>query len=199
MVVPAEYKYIRIELKGASVGRKKTIDREALLDVAEGIVNRQGAAALTIDAVAKAAGITKGGVQYSFGSKDDLINAMFERWGKGYTEQFQRIAGDDPDPLTAVRAHVEATRASDSDADAKAASLMAALLQTPEHLASTRAWYQARLAGLDTSSEAGRRARLAFFATEGIFALRFFRLMEISEEEWRDVLGDIAALVRADS
>ena len=115
------------------MGRKKTIDREALLDVAEGIVNRQGAAALTIDAVAKAAGITKGGVQYSFGSKDDLINAMFERWGKGYTEQFQRIAGDDPDPLTAVRAHVEATRASDSDADAKAASLMAALLQTPEH------------------------------------------------------------------
>ncbi|HAR05396.1 MAG TPA: TetR family transcriptional regulator, partial [Pseudomonas sp.] len=53
--------------------------------------------------------------------------------------------------------------------------------------------------GLDTSSEAGRRARLAFFATEGIFTLRFFRLMEISEEEWRDVLGDIAALVRADS
>ncbi len=98
-----------------------------------------------------------------------------------------------------MRAHVEATRASDSDADAKAASLMAALLQTPEHLASTRAWYQARLAGLDTSSEAGRRARLAFFATEGIFTLRFFRLMEISEEEWRDVLGDIAALVRADS
>lgn len=55
--VAAEYKYIRIELKGARVGRKKTIDREALLDVAEGIVNRQGAAALTIDAVAKAAGV----------------------------------------------------------------------------------------------------------------------------------------------
>ncbi len=197
--VAAEYKYIRIELKGARVGRKKTIDREALLDVAEGIVNRQGAAALTIDAVAKAAGITKGGVQYSFGSKDDLINAMFKRWGKGYTEQFQRIAGDAPDALTAVRAHVEATRASDSGSHAKAASLMAALLQTPEHLVSTQAWYQERLAGLDTSTEEGRRARLAFFATEGIFTLRFFRLMDIGEEEWADVMSDIAALVRSDS
>ena len=82
---------------------------------------------------------------------------MFERWGKGYTEQFQRIAGDDPDPLTAVRAHVEATRASDSDADAKAASLMAALLQTPEHLASTRAWYQARPASIRPARRAGGR------------------------------------------
>lgn len=181
------------------MGRKRTIDREVLLDVAEGIVNRQGAAALTIDAVAKAAGITKGGVQYSFGTKDELINAMFERWGRGYTEQFQRIAGDNPDPLTAVRAHVEATRGSDSGSHAKAASLLAALLQTPEHLQSTQAWYRERLAGLDTSTEEGRRARVAFFAAEGIFALRFFRLMEIGEEEWMDVMSDIAAMARPDS
>ncbi|MFC3607252.1 TetR/AcrR family transcriptional regulator [Stutzerimonas tarimensis] len=177
------------------MGRKPTIDREALLDVAEGIVNRQGAAALTIDALAKAAGITKGGVQYSFGTKDELINAMFERWGKGYTELFRRIAGDDPDPLTSVRAHVEATRASDTGSHAKAASLMAALLQTPEHLESTQAWYRERLAGLDTSTEEGRRARLAFYATEGIFTLRFFRLMEIDEQEWAAVLADIAELI----
>lgn len=181
------------------MGRKRTIDREVLLDVAEGIVNRRGAAALTIDAVAKAAGVTKGGVQYSFGTKDELINAMFERWGKGYTEQFQRIAGDQPDPLRAVRAHVEATRASDSVSHAKAASLMAALLQTPELLQSTQAWYRDRIAGLDTATEEGRRARLAFFATEGVFTLRFFRLMEIGEEEWAQIMNDIAATIRSDS
>jgi len=125
---------------------------------------------------------------------------MFERWGKGYTEQFQRIAGDQPDPLTAVRAHVEATRISDTASHAKAASLMAALLQTPEHLLSTQAWYQERLAGLDTSTEEGRRARLAFFATEGIFHPALFcGLMDIDEGEWADVMSDIAALVRLDS
>ena len=40
---------------------------------------------------------------------------------------------------------------------------------------------------------------VAFFAAEGIFALRFFRLMEIGEEEWTDVMSDIAAVVRPDS
>lgn len=177
------------------MGRKKIIDRDALLDAAEEIVKTQGAAALTIDALAKAAGITKGGVQYSFGTKDALIDAMFERWGKSYAEQFDRIAGENPDPVTAVRAHVEATRQSDASSNAKAASLMAALLQTPEHLESTRHWYRDRLANLDTSMEEGRRARLAFFATEGAFALRFFGLMEIGEDEWADVMADIAATI----
>lgn len=63
------------------MGRQRTIDRDKVLDAAENIVLNQGAAALTIDAVAKSMGISKGGVQYCFGNKDALIDAMFERWG----------------------------------------------------------------------------------------------------------------------
>jgi AcrR family transcriptional regulator len=177
------------------MGRRKLIDREALLDAAEEIVRTRGAAALTIDAVAKALGITKGGVQYSFGTKDALIEAMFERWGTSYALQFQEIAGADPDPLTAVRAHVEATRRSDVPSNSKAASLMAGLLQAPEHLESTREWYRSRIAGLDTTTEEGRRARLAFLATEGAFALRFFGLLAMDEEEWASIFDDIASIL----
>lgn len=63
------------------MGRQRSIDRDKVLDTAEEIVATQGAAGLTIDAVAKAMGISKGGVQYCFGSKDALIDAMFDRWG----------------------------------------------------------------------------------------------------------------------
>ncbi|OTA15599.1 TetR family transcriptional regulator [Xenorhabdus vietnamensis] len=174
-------------------GRRKTIDREVLLDAAEQIVTTHGAAALTIDALAKAVGITKGGVQYSFGTKDALIDAMFDRWGVSYDEQFQKIAGGDPHPLTTVRAHIEATRCSDEASIAKAAGLLAALLQTPEHLESTRSWYRQRIAGLDTTTEEGRQARLAFLATEGAFVLRFFGLMDMTEDEWGDIFNDILA------
>lgn len=48
------------------MGRRKTIDREVLLDAAEHIVTTHGAAALTIDALAKAVGITKGGSAIQF-------------------------------------------------------------------------------------------------------------------------------------
>ncbi|MDX7986144.1 TetR/AcrR family transcriptional regulator [Xenorhabdus sp. 12] len=177
------------------MGRRKTIDREVLLDAAEQIVTTQGAAALTIDAVAKAVGITKGGVQYNFGTKDALIDAMFERWGESYDQQFQKIAGENPNPLTAMHAHVEATRQSDAASTAKAAGLMAALLQTPERLKSTKAWYQERMAGLDMATVEGRQARLAFLATEGAFILRFFGLMEMNEDEWEGIFDDISTLM----
>lgn len=72
---------------------------------------------------------------------------------------------------------------------------MAALLQTPEHLAATREWYRERLEGLDTTSEKGRRARLAFLACEGAFMLRFLRFMEIGGAEWDEIFHDIDALL----
>ena len=43
---------------------------------AEAIVVSKGAAALTIDALAKAMNISKGGVQYAFTSKDVLVSAQ---------------------------------------------------------------------------------------------------------------------------
>ncbi|MFT9215294.1 MAG: TetR/AcrR family transcriptional regulator, partial [Acetobacter malorum] len=57
------------------MARPRTINRERVMECAEQLVQRDGAIALTLDAVAREAGITKGGLQYCFGSKDDLITA----------------------------------------------------------------------------------------------------------------------------
>src|SRR5690606_6159457 len=142
---------------------------------------------------AKAAGITKGGVQYCFANKDALIDALFERWGAAYDRIFAQVAGPEGSPLDKVRAHVAATRRVD-EASAKSASLLAALAQTPEHLASTRLWYRERIAKLDASTPQGRRARLAFLATEGAFMLRFFGFMDIDEAEWESMFEDLQQL-----
>ena len=177
------------------MGRRRTIDRDQLLDAAEAVIGREGAAGLTIDAVAKEMGITKGGVQYCFGTKDALIDAIFERWGKAYDSLFEAVAGKQPTPLTRVRAHAEATQRSDELSSSKAAALMAALIQTPEHLEGSNQWYRSRLEGLDLSAPEGRRARLAFLAVEGAFMLRYFRLMDIDQEEWDSMLDDVRALL----
>lgn len=177
------------------MGRRRTIDRDQLLDAAEAVIAREGAAGLTIDAVAKEMGITKGGVQYCFGTKDALIDAIFERWGKAYDSLFEAVAGKQPTPLTRVRAHAEATQRSDELSSSKAAALMAALIQTPEHLEGSNQWYRSRLEGLDLSAPEGRRARLAFLAVEGAFMLRYFRLMDIGQEEWDSMLDDVRALL----
>lgn len=77
----------------------------------------------------------------------------------------------------------------------KAARLMAGLMQTPGHLASTQGWYRERLAGLDAGSPEGRQSRLAFFACEGAFLLHFLRFMPQQDAERQGVFADIARLL----
>jgi hypothetical protein len=111
---------------------------------------------------------------------------------------FDSIAGSDPTPVTIVQAHMQATRSSDQASSAKAAGLMATLIQTPEHLDSTREWYRSRIAGLDLNTEQGKKARLAFLATEGAFMLRFFGFMDIDQPEWDDMFADMQKWVLND-
>ncbi|HEF8772697.1 TetR/AcrR family transcriptional regulator [Providencia manganoxydans] len=174
------------------MGRQRTIDRDKVLDAAEDIVIKQGAAALTIDAVAKSMGISKGGVQYCFGNKEALIDAMFDRWSYSYDQIFNREIEKDDSPENRINAHRLATYEHDKTAIAKGAALMASLLQTPEYLESTRTWYRDRLRNLDTSTDQGKRARLMFLATEGAFILRYFGLMDIDDNEWQEMFRDMS-------
>ncbi|OJH36906.1 TetR/AcrR family transcriptional regulator [Cystobacter ferrugineus] len=177
------------------MGRRPAIDRDKVLDIAESILLTAGTASLTIDAVAKAAGISKGGVQSCFGTKNELIAAMMERWAREYDAQVMAAVGPSPGPVEAVRGHVHATMEMDEESNARAAGMMAALIEASEHIASTRAWYRDRFGGLDLQSEEGRRARLAFLATEGAFMLRAFGFIRPSEEEWRGLNEDLLALL----
>jgi len=167
------------------VGRKQTIDREAVLDAAESVVSTQGAAGLTIDAVAKAAGITKGGVQSCFGNKETMIEAMFVRWGARYDRQISALAGESPDPLNALRAHLETTVSDKDNSSSRSAVLLSALLQSPDYLGWVRDWYvQREKEFMAPNDEADDLRRVAFLATEGLFFLRHFKLMELDTAEW---------------
>jgi AcrR family transcriptional regulator len=55
------------------------VRRDELLDAAECLLEDQGAHALTLAAVAKRAGCSKGGLLYHFASKEALVKAMVER------------------------------------------------------------------------------------------------------------------------
>lgn len=61
------------------MGRKRVIDQQAVLDAAERVVGRDGAANLTIDAVAREAGINKASVLYDHKSKQALVEAVVDR------------------------------------------------------------------------------------------------------------------------
>ena len=179
-------------------GRPRSIDRDRVLDAAEAIVAADGAAGLTFDAVARAAGITKGGVQYCFGTKENLIRSMIERWGNTFEAEVMAHAGEDRSPQSVIRGHLLATRDSDEAEYSRSAVMMTALLQSPEQVAASRAWYTRRLAGLDMDKAKDRQAALAFLAGEGAFLLKAFGLIDLSEAQWSTLFADMLALAGED-
>jgi AcrR family transcriptional regulator len=84
--------------------------RDRLLDAAEAIVARDGVTALTFDAVAATAQVSKGTALYHFGCKEDLTTAMIERFVARFdTAWADAIHEDDADLGRKIRAYVTAT------------------------------------------------------------------------------------------
>lgn len=76
---------------------RKRVGRDAILDAAQQIAVQRGAGRLTLDEVARASGLSKGGLLYHFPGKEALLQAMLERLiGQTNTvrEQQEALLGD---------------------------------------------------------------------------------------------------------
>ncbi len=178
------------------MGRKQTIDRGALLDAAERVVLGEGAGQLTMDAVAREAGVSKGGVLYAFPSKDALIDALISRVFASMdriVEDFIARMGDSSQNW--VEAHVLASRNAETLITERSVALITNFMRSPEYRKGAREYYAAILNRLDLTTPAGRKARLAILACEGAMLLRGFDFHPISAEDWKAIHDDIRAIL----
>ncbi|WP_185640428.1 TetR/AcrR family transcriptional regulator [Burkholderia stagnalis] len=96
----------------AGVRRKKAPEqvRARLLVAASEIVTEHGVQALTLEAVAKRANVTKGALQYHFENKQGLLDALFEQTTTRFGAQMDARIAADPQPAgAAARAYVHTT------------------------------------------------------------------------------------------
>ncbi|WP_136043755.1 MULTISPECIES: TetR/AcrR family transcriptional regulator [unclassified Microbacterium] len=73
--------------------------REKVLDAFEAILIEDGERAATLDATAKAAGVSKGGLLYHFGSKDELEAGLMERLDRLTTLDLERMSAAEEGPV----------------------------------------------------------------------------------------------------
>lgn len=107
--------------------------KNKLLNAAGAVVRRDGPQALTLDAVAAEAGVSKGGLLYHYGTKQELIEALVARW----LSEFQRDI-DAADPHF-TRGYVRASDPAGEIADEL--GLLAALVADPGVLRTVRERY----------------------------------------------------------
>src|SRR6202051_961415 len=91
--------------KGLNLTRKKEIGRDRILDAAESVILESGGRKFTLDAVAERAGISKGGLVYSFATKDGLVRAALDREVTRFREAVdRRLHGKPVSPFELVLA-----------------------------------------------------------------------------------------------
>ncbi len=146
--------------------------------------------------MAKAAGITKGGVQYCFGNKDGLVDAMHDRWLRIFEDRLAAEIGDGADPGAMLRAYLRVGLHGDTATDwARSAVMMTVMVHFPEQVERYRQSGRSYFERFDLATPEGRRQALALVAADGMFLLRGFGFMQFSEDEWRLLAQEVEALV----
>jgi AcrR family transcriptional regulator len=169
--------------------------RADILDAAQRVVARDGAARLTIEAVAREVGLTKGGVLYNFPSKAALLKGMLERMIETFSailaEQVARETGR-PNPtlraLLAVADHLDRI-----DPELQMAMISAAA-EDPDLLDPLRRLIDGCHAAID--AEAGDRvmAQVIIAAFDGLKFQRIMRFPPVDPETRAGVFDRLRTL-----
>ncbi|RYC38354.1 TetR family transcriptional regulator [Pectobacterium zantedeschiae] len=187
------------KIQGNVMARKKTIENDLILDAAEKVLLRDGVHRFTLDAVAVEAGISKGGLVYSFPSKDLLIMTMLSReLARFEQEAQQQTARYSGQPHADVLGHITAIAQEEEETTSRAVGLLTALVHSPAMLEPVREFYRTRLDRLRDATPTMQRIRLAFLATEGIFLLQGLGFVTLDREERQAMLSDAKSLFQSD-
>jgi AcrR family transcriptional regulator len=133
--------------------------RGKLISAAATVIRRDGAQALTLDAVAAEAGVSKGGLLYHFKSKRELLDGLVERWLDDFQHDIDAAADRFP------RGYVKAS----DGAKAEEAGLLAALVADPAVLAKVRERYATWQDRVATEGGDPVEATVARLAADGLW------------------------------
>lgn len=174
--------------------------RTRILDAAERLVQAKGVAALTLDAAAKEAKVSKGGLLYHFASKEMLLVGLLTRLAANIEADFEQVwAAQQPGPGRTARAvlawsfdHPESVHEQHERA---AGVFLAAFHQDPALLDPVREVIgRTRHRLVDDGLPPGHAIAVQA-ACDGLFMWNIFGLNQLSEEERRALRGALQTLI----
>ncbi|WP_024510620.1 TetR/AcrR family transcriptional regulator [Bradyrhizobium sp. ARR65] len=159
--------------------------RKAALAAALTIIARDGPGRLTLDAIARESGLSKGGLMHQFRTKDAVLRALLEQQFAHFNQfstDFLNTAGSssrEPKLATAIATSREIIAQQYSVAQA----MLAALVSEPSLLAEARDRDAENLETIKAEAADPDLATLRWAAARGLALLAMLRLSPISEAE----------------
>jgi AcrR family transcriptional regulator len=182
--------------------------RTRVLDAAEAIVMARGVAGLTLEAAARDAGVSKGGLLYHFASKEALLDALLRRLAGFMEAQYELgVAAQPEGPGRVARACLEwgfgeadpagdgPLRACDERHDRASAVFLAAFHHDPALLDPIRAVIARIRADIDADGLPPGIGHAINAACDGMLLARLFRLYTPTSEERARTRAALAQLL----
>ena len=180
---------------------RRPSQRERILDAADAVVHADGAAHLTLDAVAERAQVSKGGVLYHFKTKEALLRAMIDRHLHGVAERRAAAqAALPPGPGRELKAWALMSMANEKNVVQKrtGCSMLAAAANDPRLIEPFHQFQQWRLDTVREAAAAGLpfpRAAVIMLALDGLGLLELHDLSPYDAAQRRAVLEDLLRLI----
>ena len=170
--------------------------RGRILDAAEQLVADHGASNLTLDAVAQAAGVSKGGLLYHYPNKDALLAAMIERHCDDLDERCAReLEGLPADqPSSRLKASILGVLTPRAGREDVGAALLAAAANKPALLDGARARYAEHVAQLTASGGCFARSAVIMLAVDGLMLGEVWRLTPFTSEQRELIVKELLRL-----
>lgn len=183
------------------MGRKRSIDRKVTMDAIEAVVRQSGVAGLSIDAVAREAGISKSSVLYDFENKHQMLSAFIKSRLDRKREQIADCAARQPcDANRWLRALLDCSATAPSEEEMATAMLISAGMGTGDTCrALMKDAFAEDMRHVVAESDDPRMARLAWLALNGMLSMEYFGFHSFPEAERAALLADISWLMTAPS
>lgn len=181
--------------------------RDLILDSAEALVLRDGAASLTLERVAREAGLSKGGVLYHFASKAQIVQGLVERLIRHFEADLgQYLRKTDTRPGRRTRAFVRASLEGSWERKTGVrshgleifAALMAALATAPESLVPLQQRYARWQREMERDGLEPARATVVRLACDGLWFSELLGFGSLSPRRRATVVQEILRLASQD-
>lgn len=172
------------------MSRNKEGTRRRILAAAEELSRKLGPAAISLDAVAARAGISKGGLLYHFPSKSQLLKGLVA----DYTARFDTILRAEEDsgrPNSVICAYVQNFLDERRKGAPPPSGLLAVLAENPDLLDPVREYERIFLDRIRSNASDPVLATTAFLLIHAARSMELFNMKTLSETETQEALERI--------
>ena len=176
------------------MAKDSSATKRKLLEAAALVVKEQGASQLTLEAVAKQAGVSKGGLLYHYPSKSALLAAMVTHLNDSFEEAIEDLVSQGK--VSWLEAYVMMSFDPKHSQIGESAGMLAAIANDMSLLEPLAERYQVLQKKLEASVLDPDLATIVWLAADGLWFTELFNLSPLTESRRSQVLQTLLTLIR---